>query len=139
MRNRLWAQWQRENVVLPHGMRHDFPLERSDDKLQFAGWIDCEIDELGVAVEVTRTHPALCVLHPDPRSTEWLGLIADVLVRLGDPASDGGDLLRGFIPALRQGAILLRGFGGFDDNVVGVDLYGQARTIDAIEASLRPA
>ena len=107
-RNRLWRQWESDAVAVPRGRRHDFPVLRDDDKVQFAGWIDCGLDELGAAVEVTRTRPALCVLHPE--SDVWSRRVGEMLRGLGDRASDRGDLLRAFLPAAEDGAILLRGF-----------------------------
>ncbi|MFD1811771.1 hypothetical protein [Rhodococcus gannanensis] len=136
-RNRLWRQWESDAVVLPRGRRHDFPMGRDDGKVQFAGWIDCELEELGAAVEVTRTRPALCVLHPE--SDAWCGRIGDALRGLEECASDRGDLLRAFIPAAEDGAILLRGFGEFDDHVAGIDLYAGTGTIDAVARLLMSA
>ncbi|MFD4468323.1 hypothetical protein ACFWPA_08525 [Rhodococcus sp. NPDC058505] len=136
MKHRVWGQWERESVMLPVGARHDFPLTRSDDRLRFAGWLDCDIEEFGVAIEVTRTHPALCVLHPESVSGDLHSVIDRALQGLGDPDPDGGELLRRLIPALQLGALIVRGFGVFDDRRVGVDIYAQARRIDAIEDKL---
>lgn len=135
-RNRLWRQWESDAVALPRGRRHDFPVLRDDDKVQFAGWIDCGLDELGAAVEVTRTRPALCALHPE--SDAWRRRVGDMLRGLGDRSSDRGDLLRAFLPAAEDGVILLRGFGEFDDHIAGVDMYAGTRTIDAVERLLKP-
>ncbi|RVW09627.1 hypothetical protein EGT67_09160 [Prescottella agglutinans] len=119
--------------MLPPGERHDFQLDREDDLLQFGGWLTTDTANLGAAVEVSRDRPAVCLLLPQEFALDELEQLIEGVRR---DSADGNSLVRHFCPLVLEGAMLVRGFGSFDDRVVGTDVYAAEQALDAIQSGV---
>ncbi|GAB2650016.1 hypothetical protein ABI214_03570 [Prescottella soli] len=116
--------------MLPPGDRHDFQLTRDDDRLQFGGWLMTDTANLVAAVEVSRERSAICLLLPLEFSIDELERLIEGVRRV---SVDGNSLVRHFVPLVLEGAKLVRGFGSFDDRVLGTDVYAEDGVLDAIQ------
>ncbi|MGO4205040.1 hypothetical protein AB4Z09_25545 [Rhodococcus sp. TAF43] len=116
--------------MLPPGDRHDFQLDRNDDRLQFGGWLTTDTVNLGAAVEVSRDRSAVCLLLPPEFAIDELERVIEGLRLV---SVDGNSLVRHFVPLVLEGAKLVRGFGSFDDRVVGTDVFAEEEVLDAIQ------
>ncbi|MDH6680758.1 hypothetical protein M2284_004988 [Rhodococcus sp. LBL1] len=132
-RESLWNRWQNDGTVLPPGDRHDFQLNRDDERLQFGGWLMTDTANLGAAVEVSRDRPAVCLLLPPEIGAADLERVIEG-VRLA--SVDGNSMVRHFVPLVLEGAKLVRGFGSFDDRVVGTDVYADEHDLDDIQSGV---
>ncbi|WP_156112139.1 hypothetical protein [Prescottella defluvii] len=130
-RESLWKRWEDDGAALPPGDRHDFQLNRNDDLLQFGGWLTTDTANLGAVIEVSRDRPAICLLLPSEFAIDELERVIEGV----RPVSvDGNSLVRHFVPLVLEGAKLVRGFGSFDDRVVGADVYADESALDAIQS-----
>ncbi len=119
--------------MLPPGDRHDFQLDREDNLLQFGGWLTTDTANIVAAVEVSRDRPAVCLLLPPEFALDELERLIEEVRR---DSADGNSLVRHFAPLVLEGAMLVRGFGSFDDRVVGTDVYADEQALDAIQSGV---
>lgn len=129
----LWKRWENDGAVLPPGDRHDFQLNRSDDLLQFGGWLSTDTANLGAVLEVSRDRPAICLLLPSEFAIDELERAIEGLRLV---SVDGNLLVKHFVPLVLGGAKLVRGFGSFDDRVVGADVFAEEEVLDAIQSGV---
>jgi hypothetical protein len=40
------------------------------------------------------------------------------------------------VPSIPSGGLLIRGFGSFDDHVVGIDIYADTAELDSLQQAL---
>ncbi|QKT11311.1 hypothetical protein [Rhodococcus sp. W8901] len=127
--------------MLPPGDRHDFQFDRNDDLLQFGGWLTTDTANFVAAVEVSRDRSAVCLLLPPECAIDELERVIEGFRRV---SVDRNSLVRHFVPLVLEGAMLVRGFGGsgvrgfggFDDRVVGTDVFAEEEVLDAIQSGV---
>jgi hypothetical protein len=97
------------------------------------GAIELTLDGLPAALEVTRTRPAACVAFlPTVPAAERDAVVA----RLADASGDSRERLRAAVAELREGMLVLRGYGWFDDRDAGAEAFGRA---DLVRTAASPA
>lgn len=131
-RDKLWAAMEKTKTGLPQGRRIEARVQYGVD-FGFAGSIEFELGDLPVALEVTRVENAVCVAT-DP-------LVADPLTRwitplLGSVNTEPPTLLTLMLEVFPNLTLVARGFGQFDDAVVGAEVFGPDSFLDALERSL---
>ncbi|MGW6374980.1 hypothetical protein ACWFRB_02790 [Rhodococcus sp. NPDC055112] len=132
-RESLWNRWENNGAVLPSGDRQDFQLDRTDELLQFGGWLVTDAADFGAAIEITRERPAVLLLVP---SGFVLGDLVSSIEDVRQVSVDGNSLVSHFVPLLPEDGTLIRGFGSFDDRVVGIDVYADDQVLDGIQSGV---
>jgi hypothetical protein len=97
------------------------------------GAITLTLDGLPAALEVTRTRPATCVAFlPTVPAAERDAVVA----RLADASGDSRERLRAAVAELREGMLVLRGYGWFDDRDAGAEAFGTATLVHAAASAV---
>lgn len=130
-RQALWGQWESQGVALPHGERRDWQTGRTD--VQFGGLLVTDLEQLGTAIEVSRARSAVCLVLPPPENIDRLERAARAI---RDVSADGNTLVPQLVPSIPSGGLLIRGFGSFDDHVVGIDIYADTAELDSLQQAL---
>jgi hypothetical protein len=134
-KDKLWAALEKSGVALPRGSRTEVEVTRSDDVLQFGGFIEVAASELAVALEVTRRDNAICVGQiSEPGSYGWKRLLSS----LGTLPKDSAALLLAAVRQIAKGLFVARSFGEFDDVLVGSEVFAENDIIDRLEAIFVP-
>ena len=97
------------------------------------GTIELTLDGLPAAVEVTRTRPATCVAF---LPTVPVAVRDAVLARLAEASGDSRERLRAAVANLRDGMLVLRGFGWIDDRDAGAEAFGDPELVRSVAASV---
>jgi hypothetical protein len=110
-------------------------VSRSDDVLQFGGFIEFTASELAVALEVTRRENAVCVGQiGEPEGCGWERLLSS----LEPLPKDSVALLRAVVRQIAKGLFVARSFGEFDDALVGSEVFAENDFMDRLEAIFVP-
>jgi hypothetical protein len=135
-KDKLWAALEKSGVTLPRSSRTEVEVARSDDVLQFGGFIEFGTSELAVAIEVTRRGNAVCVGQiGEAEGYGWERLLSS----LEPLPQDSVALLRAAVRQIATGLFVARSFGEFDDVLVGSEVFAENDVIDRLEAIIAPA
>jgi hypothetical protein len=98
------------------------------------GMLELTLDGVPTAVEMTRTRPAACVaflprVTPADRAAVLAGLMA--------AGGDARDRLREAVANLRDGMLVLRGYGWFDDRDTGAEAFGDEELVRCVAEPAR--
>jgi hypothetical protein len=133
-RSGLWSDLEERGMVLPNGERAEARLEYDGKSLGYAGAITTGCDQFDINVELTRAMVSVCIGGP-------LGpqLYRDITSSGGQRPLDKAELLRESVARLDSDSFVVRGFGGFDDRIVGIEAFLIGRRADLLEKSARLA
>jgi hypothetical protein len=130
-RSRLWSSLEENAVKLPEGERAVVRLEYDDGLLGYAGAIHTTYDQFEICVELTRTLTSLCVGGMlGPKLYSYISSSH----RKSPPSKT--ELLRESISRLDIDSFIVRGFGAFDDGIVGAEVFLSGQRADALQRQL---
>ncbi len=129
----LWGATEKAGIELPRGARSETKVSYNGGLTGFAGSISLESDDIPVALEVTRRENAIC-LAVDISSADPLFRVASI--RPERLTAKVPDLFLLGVKAANDASFAVRGFGAFDDRMVGVEVFGSDSIINTLEMSL---
>lgn len=125
-RKKLWNSWDRDGVVLPPGRREEWNAASEEHAVRYAGYIECALEHLPQAVEITRTRDALLY------TARAASVRDEILATLRSVVASSGrrdEMLRSSLRVQGGDILIIRGFGEFDDAVAGVEVFGKGRRV----------
>jgi hypothetical protein len=122
-RDKLWSTLEKSGAVLPAGERLERKLACTEGSSRFAGIISVAIEDLPIALEVTRQINSVCICEFPRSSTDSAWQQVAPLLEHCPP--DQAAMLRELIPTVTGDMFVARSFGSFDDVSVGVDIFAQ--------------
>jgi hypothetical protein len=126
-RDGLWGTFEKSGLVVPEGARTDGRLTYPDGSFAPVGELRIDPSGLPAALEITRIRNAVC-LAGDSIANPMAELVRQPLtLDQSEP-----NLFAESVRRLRGDAVALRGFGRFDDVLVGVDIVGRGQFFDLL-------
>jgi hypothetical protein len=128
-REKLWNSWERDGVMLPVGRRVEWDAVVAENAVRYVGYIECSVEQLSEAIEVTRTRDALLwgVLDA-PLENSQLTKLHSVVAS----SARRDEMLRSSL-SISDGTILvMRGSGEFDDRAAVIEVFGAAHRVSLL-------
>ncbi len=129
-RDGLWAAVEKTGIVLPEGPRNEAEVNYDDGSFGFGGSINFALNEIPVALELTRRKNAICLATED--------VITDPIGNSKVASFSSADyrlpiLIRAAAGEFGEWVFLARSFGKFDDSTVGAEIFAKSEFIDGVE------
>jgi hypothetical protein len=130
-RSRLWTNLEDNGGKLPDGSRVEARIEYGDKSFGYVGNIAITWTDFSNAIELTRTLNAVCIGGEPARL--FFREIAE-----SNPYSPLAKtaLLRASVQQIGDDSFVVRGFGGFDDRIVGVEVFSTEQQADLLERNI---